>query len=111
MYLIRIGHLAHRGIRLRRYSTRAVPASGQRCSTFCRDLTDGARRVSGRHDTMRECDTRIDFRPDVCRLAGVAPTARVARGPGGRRPNQVCENGWTLAAPRLVAGVDPLPAP
>src|SRR2546428_5083832 len=93
MDLIRIAYVAHRVLRLGPYSTQAFQASGQRCSTFCRDLTDGPRRVSGRHDTMRECDTRIDFRPDVCRLAGVAPTARVARGPGGRRPNQVGEQG------------------
>src|SRR2546422_8523058 len=93
MDLIRIGYVAHRGLRLGPYSTQAFPASGQRCSTFCRDLTDGARRVSGHHDTMRECDTQIDFRPDVCELAGVAPTAQVARSPGGRPPNQVGEQG------------------
>src|SRR3989442_12973565 len=44
MDLIRIGYVAHCGLRLGPYSTQAFPASGQRCSTFCRDLTDGARR-------------------------------------------------------------------
>src|SRR3989449_7258451 len=86
MDLIRIGYVAHRGLRLGPYSTQAFPASGQRCSTFCRDLTDDARRVSGRHDTLRECDAQIEVRPDVLGLGGAASTTQLARSPGGLRP-------------------------
>src|SRR5437870_7203902 len=44
MDLIRIGHVALRGIYLGPYSTRTFPASGQRCSTFCPGHDGHARR-------------------------------------------------------------------
>src|SRR2546426_10262560 len=48
MYLIRIGHV-NTADPLGPYSTRAFPASGRRCSTFCPGGAGHARRAPPRH--------------------------------------------------------------
>src|SRR5437899_8310432 len=48
MYLIRIGHV-NTADPLEPYSTRAFPASGRRCSTFCPGGAGHARRAPPRH--------------------------------------------------------------
>src|SRR5437870_9248596 len=60
-----------------------IPGKGTPLFNLCRDLTTGARRVSGCRDTIRGCVPQSDLRPDVRRLGGAASPAQVAGGPGG----------------------------
>src|SRR5437773_10066356 len=85
-----------------------IPGKGTPLFNLCRDLTTGARRVSGCRDTIRGCVPQSDLRPDVRRLGGVAFQRRLRAVQAV--PNEVGEHAdW--AAPPLVAGFALIPAP
>src|SRR5438876_12378991 len=74
MDLIRIGHVAHRGLHWPLLDP-DIPGKGTPLFNLCRDLTTGAWRVSGCRDTIRACVRQSDLRPDVRRLGWTCPSS------------------------------------